>query len=125
MCLLLAALGMPIYCLLDNIPMIEMPKFIGCLFAGANARNVMLQHQVLCSEVDAIEYMSGFYLALVLKTPDFTKLARLQPDGHHPRSTGDPHAALFGNSAPSTSLPTTAHSYDKQATSVGLHHPNA
>lgn len=39
--LLLAALGMPIYCLLDNIPMIEMPKFIGCLFAGAIARNVM------------------------------------------------------------------------------------
>ena len=41
MCLLLAALGMPIYCLLDNIPMIQMPKFIGCLFAGAIARNVM------------------------------------------------------------------------------------
>ena len=41
MCLLVAALGMPIYCLLDNIPMIEMPKFIGCLFAGAIARNVM------------------------------------------------------------------------------------
>ena len=39
--LLVAALGMPIYCLLDNIPMIEMPKFIGCLFAGAIARNIM------------------------------------------------------------------------------------
>ena len=41
MVLLLCALGMPIYCILDNIPMIEMPKFIGCLFAGAIARNVM------------------------------------------------------------------------------------
>ena len=51
MCLLLAALGMPIYCLLDNIPMIEMPKFIGCLFAGAIARNVMeaTGNQVLCT----------------------------------------------------------------------------
>lgn len=29
MVLLLCALGMPIYCILDNIPMIEMPKFIG------------------------------------------------------------------------------------------------
>ena len=32
---------MPIYMLLDSIPMIEMPKFIGCLFAGAIGRNVM------------------------------------------------------------------------------------
>lgn len=59
MCLLLAALGMPIYCLLDNIPMIEMPKFIGCLFAGAIARNIMdaagIEFPV--PEIDAIEHM--------------------------------------------------------------------
>lgn len=76
--LLLAALGMPIYCLLDNIPMIEMPKFIGCLFAGAIARNVMEAAGIrfYVPEVDAIEHMFlELYLALVLMTTDFTKLA--------------------------------------------------
>ena len=34
LCLLTAAIGMPIYALLDCIPTLEMPKFIGCLFAG-------------------------------------------------------------------------------------------
>ena len=80
MCLLLAALGMPIYCLLDNIPMIEMPKFIGCLFAGAIARNVMEAANIkfYTPEVDAIEHMFlELYLALVLMTTDFTKLAPL------------------------------------------------
>ena len=78
MCLLLAALGMPIYCLLDNIPMIEMPKFIGCLFAGAIARNIMEAANIkfYTPEVDAIEHMFlELYLALVLMTTDFTKLA--------------------------------------------------
>lgn len=76
--LLVAALGMPIYCLLDNIPMIEMPKFIGCLFAGAIARNIMdaagIEFPV--PEIDAIEHMFlELYLALVLMTIDITKLA--------------------------------------------------
>jgi ESS family glutamate:Na+ symporter len=78
MCLLLAALGMPIYCLLDNIPMIEMPKFIGCLFAGAIARNVMEACNIkfYTPEVDAIEHMFlELYLALVLMTTDITALA--------------------------------------------------
>lgn len=78
MTLLVAALGMPIYCLLDNIPMIEMPKFIGCLFAGAIARNVMeaLDIKFYVPEVDAIEHMFlELYLALVLMTTDITKLA--------------------------------------------------
>lgn len=78
MCLLLAALGMPIYCLLDNIPMIEMPKFIGCLFAGAIARNVMEACNIkfYTPEVDAIEHMFlELYLALVLMTIDITALA--------------------------------------------------
>lgn len=76
--LLLAALGMPIYCLLDNIPMIEMPKFIGCLFAGAIARNVMEAAHIkfYVPEVDTIEHMFlELYLALVLMTTDFTALA--------------------------------------------------
>ena len=78
MCLLLAALGMPIYCLLDNIPMIEMPKFIGCLFAGAIGRNVMEAANIpfYTPEVDAIEHMFlELYLALVLMTIDITALA--------------------------------------------------
>lgn len=78
MCLLLCALGMPIYCLLDNIPMIEMPKFIGCLFAGAIARNVMEAFNIkfYTPEVDAIEHMFlELYLALVLMTIDITALA--------------------------------------------------
>lgn len=78
MCLLLAALGMPIYMLLDSIPMIEMPKFIGCLFAGAIARNVMESAHIkfYTPEVDAIEHMFlELYLALVLMTIDITKLA--------------------------------------------------
>lgn len=78
MCLLLAALGMPIYMLLDSIPMIEMPKFIGCLFAGAIARNVMEAAHIkfYVPEVDAIEHMFlELYLALVLMTIDITALA--------------------------------------------------
>ena len=78
MCLLLCALGMPIYCILDNIPLIEMPKFIGCLFAGAIARNVMEAAHIkfYTPEVDAIEHMFlELYLALVLMTIDITALA--------------------------------------------------
>ena len=76
--LLLAALGMPIYCLLDNIPMIEMPKFIGCLFAGAIGRNVMEAANIkfYTPEIDAIEHMFlELYLALVLMTTNFVALA--------------------------------------------------
>ena len=78
MCLLLAALGMPIYMLLDSIPMIEMPKFIGCLIAGAIARNVMEVFHIkfYVPEVEAIEHMFlELYLALVLMTIDITKLS--------------------------------------------------
>ena len=78
MVLLICALGMPIYCLLDNIPVIEMPKFIGCLFAGAIARNIMeaMNIQFYTPEVDAIEHMFlELYLALVLMTIDITALA--------------------------------------------------
>ena len=63
---------------LDNTKMIKMPKFIGCLFAGAIARNVMEAADIkfYVPEVDAIEHMFlELYLALVLMTTDFTKLA--------------------------------------------------
>ena len=78
MVLLLCALGMPIYFILDNIPMIEMPKFIGCLFAGAIARNVMEACHIkfYTAEVDALEHMFlELYLALVLMSIDITALA--------------------------------------------------
>lgn len=78
MVLLLCAFGMPIYFILDNIPMIEMPKFIGCLFAGAIARNVMEACNIkfYTAEVDAIEHMFlELYLALVLMSIDITALA--------------------------------------------------
>lgn len=77
MVLLICALGMPIYCLLDNIPMIEMPKFIGCLFAGAIVRNIMeiSNIKVNVAEVDAIEHMFlELYLALVLMSIDIIAL---------------------------------------------------
>lgn len=77
MLLLLAGLGMPIYCLLDNIPLIDMPKFVGCLFAGAIGRNVLegMNKNTYVPEVDAIEHMFlELYLALVLMTIDLTKL---------------------------------------------------
>lgn len=78
MVLLLCALGMPIYCILDNIPRIELPKFIGCLFAGAIARNIMEAAHIkfYVPEVDAIENMFlELYLSLVLMTIDITALA--------------------------------------------------
>ena len=60
--------------------MIEMPKFIGCLFAGAIARNVMEAAGIkfYVPEVEAIEHMFlELYLALVLMTTDFVALAPL------------------------------------------------
>lgn len=78
MVLLISALGVPIYFILDNIPKIEMPKFIGCLFAGCIARNVMEAANIKfhTPEVDAIEHMFlELYLALVLMTIDITALA--------------------------------------------------
>lgn len=75
--LVLAGLGMSIYALLDNIPFIEMPKFIGCIFAGAIGRNVLeaLNVEFYTPEIDAIEHMFlELYLALVLMSIDITAL---------------------------------------------------
>ena len=50
-----------------------MPKFIGCLFAGAIGRNVMEAANIkfYTPEVDAIEHMFlELYMALVLMTLD-------------------------------------------------------
>lgn len=77
LCLLLAAIGMPIYSFLDSIPLIKMPKFIGCLFAGAIGRNILeaRKKDTFVPEVNAIEHMFlELYLALVLMSIDITKL---------------------------------------------------
>jgi glutamate:Na+ symporter, ESS family len=76
--LLFAALGMPIWCLFNHIPMLSMPKFIGCLFAGAICRNILesLGKDTYVPEFNAISDMFlELYLALVLMTIDITALA--------------------------------------------------
>ncbi len=99
LCLLLAALGMPIYCLLDNIPMIEMPKFIGCLFAGAIARNVMEAAGIkfYVPEVEAIEHM---FLELLPCTRShdhrlYKACSACRSDGNRSRCTGYLHGTLW------------------------------
>lgn len=75
--LLIVAFGLPFYLLFDNIPMIEMPKFIGCLFAGAVVRNIMeaMGKETYTAEFDAQEHMwLELYLALTLMKIDFIKL---------------------------------------------------
>jgi len=76
--LLFAALGMPIWCIFNHIPMLSMPKFIGCLFAGAICRNILeaLGKDTYVPEFNAISDMFlELYLALVLMTIDITALA--------------------------------------------------
>ena len=78
--LLITALGLPIYSLLKLIPKIEMPKFIGCLFAGAIARNLFESRgkDAYIPEMTAIEHMFlELYLALVLMNTDVTVLFRV------------------------------------------------
>ena len=75
---IIAACGIPIYLLLCKIPMIEMPYFIGCLFAGAIARNVLEGFNVKFSlpEVETIEHISlDIFLAITIMTMDLTRIA--------------------------------------------------
>ena len=75
--LLIVAFGLPFYLIFDNIPMIEMPKFIGCLFAGAIVRNIIeaMGKDTYTAEFDAQEHMwLELYLALTLMKIDFIKL---------------------------------------------------
>ena len=75
--LLIVAFGLPFYLIFDNIPMIEMPKFIGCLFAGAVVRNIIeaMGKETYTAEFDAQEHMwLELYLALTLMKIDFIKL---------------------------------------------------
>lgn len=75
---IIAACGIPIYLLLCKIPYIEMPYFIGCLFAGAIARNVLeaLHVEIRTEEVEAIEHISlDIFLAITIMTMDLTRIS--------------------------------------------------
>lgn len=75
---IIAMLGIPIYLLLSQIPYIEMPYFIGCLFAGAIARNVLEAFDVTINteEIEAIEHVSlDIFLAITIMTMDLTRIS--------------------------------------------------
>ena len=75
---IIAACGIPIYMILSKIPYIEMPYFIGCLFAGAIARNVLeaLNVEIRTEEVEAIEHISlDIFLSITIMTMDLTKIS--------------------------------------------------
>ena len=75
---IIAACGIPIYLLLSQIPYIEMPYFIGCLFAGAIARNVLegLHVKFNLQEVETIEHVSlDIFLAITIMTMDLTRIS--------------------------------------------------
>lgn len=77
MLIIIAAIGIPIWSLLKMIPMIEMPYFIGCLFAGVIIRNVMdaTGMKYYEAEISTIEHvMLDIFLALTLMTLDLTQL---------------------------------------------------
>lgn len=75
---IIAACGIPIFMLLSQIPYIEMPYFIGCLFAGAIARNVLeaLHVKIHLPEVETVEHISlDIFLAITIMTMDLTRIS--------------------------------------------------
>lgn len=75
---IIAMCGIPIYLLLSQIPYIEMPYFIGCLFAGAIARNILesLHVSFNTEEIETIEHVSlDIFLAITIMTMDLTKIS--------------------------------------------------
>ncbi|MBE5972391.1 MAG: sodium:glutamate symporter [Lachnoclostridium sp.] len=75
---IIAMCGIPIYLLLSQIPYIEMPYFIGCLFAGAIARNVLeaLDVSFNTDEIETIEHVSlDIFLAITIMTMDLTRIS--------------------------------------------------
>ena len=74
---IIAACGIPIYMLLSMIPYIEMPYFIGCLFAGAIARNILEAFHVDIHqpEVETVEHISlDIFLAITIMTMDLSRI---------------------------------------------------
>ena len=75
---IIAMCGIPIYLILGQIPYIEMPYFIGCLFAGAIARNLLeaMHIKFNTDEVEAIEHISlDIFLAITIMTMDLTRIS--------------------------------------------------
>ena len=75
---IIAMCGIPIYLLLSQIPYIEMPYFIGCLFAGAIARNILeaLHVSFNTDEIETIEHVSlDIFLAITIMTMDLTRIS--------------------------------------------------
>lgn len=74
---IIAACGIPIYMLLSMIPYIEMPYFIGCLFAGAIARNILeaFHVDIHLPEVETVEHISlDIFLAIIIMTMDLSRI---------------------------------------------------
>lgn len=74
---IIAAFGIPIYELLCKIPYIEMPYFIGCLFAGVIARNVLeaCHVRIHLPEVETVEHISlDIFLAITIMTMDLSRI---------------------------------------------------
>jgi ESS family glutamate:Na+ symporter len=75
--IIIAAAGTGISALMKLIPMIKMPYFVGCLFAGVIARNIMEPMKIPFNtdEFDTISSVSlDLFLALTLMSLDLTKL---------------------------------------------------
>lgn len=75
---IIAACGIPIYQILNKIPYIEMPYFIGCLFAGAIARNVLeaFHVDIRVEEVETVEHVSlDIFMAITIMSMDLTKIS--------------------------------------------------
>lgn len=75
---IIAMCGIPIYLLLGKIPYIEMPYFIGCLFAGVIARNLLeaLHVKFNTDEIETVEHVSlDIFLAITIMTMDLTRIS--------------------------------------------------
>lgn len=75
--LLTGGLGVPISMLLKHVPYIEVPYFVGCLFAGVIVRNVMeVAHMDIYEpEMNVLEHqMLYLFISITLMTLDLTKL---------------------------------------------------
>lgn len=75
--LLTGGIGVPVSLLLKQIPYIEMPYFVGCLFAGVIVRNIMeaLHQDLYEAEMNVMEHiMLYLFISITLMTLDLTKL---------------------------------------------------
>ena len=75
--LLTGGLGVLVHALLKQIPYVEMPYFVGCLFAGVIVRNAMEagKKELYEEEMNTLEHMMLYlFISITLMTLDLTKL---------------------------------------------------